>query len=437
MAARQRWYRFLGAGTLAGAVGLGAWSLGVEEPVVRSAPMEEILEEAAGIEGAVASLEWDLTVTRNERVETWIGFLAGRNAERTHLWLERSGRYAPMIRSELRERGMPQDLLYLALIESGFSPRASSRAAAVGIWQFIAETGQRYGLEVSDEVDERRDPIKATHAALSYLEDLYDRFGSWYLAAAAYNTGENRVDRILRERAGGARGSDSLFWKIAPYLPQETRDYVPLMLAAGHIAKSPADFGFDGLEFQEPLAFETVWVPGAVTFEGIARAANTTSETILDLNPHLVKQRTPRGRGWSVRIPTGRAEAFATRFPTIYREERARLANAPAESRRTHKVRRGETLSHIAVRYGVSVSALRAANDQIRPTRLRAGQSVTIPGGGAERARSAPRYHRVSSGENLTLIARRYGVKISDLRRWNGMGRRSLIKVGEQLRIGA
>src|SRR5690606_30020651 len=132
------------------------------------------------------------------------------------------------------------DLLYLALIESGLSPKAYSHAAASGLWQFISETGQRYGLEVSRDVDERRDPIQSTSAALDYLQDLYGRFGSWYLAAAAYNTGENRVERILRERAGGAKGDDALFWTIAPYLPRETRDYVPLMLAAAHIGKEPA-----------------------------------------------------------------------------------------------------------------------------------------------------------------------------------------------------
>src|SRR5690606_12775103 len=133
---------------------------------------------------------------------------------------------------------------------------------AAGLWQFISETGRRYGLEVSPYVDERRDPIAATDAALAYLSDLYERFGSWYLAAAAYNSGENRVERVLRQRAGGQKGDDALFWKIDAYLPRETRDYVPLMLAAGHIGKDPNQYGFFGLEHQAPLAYDEVEVPG-------------------------------------------------------------------------------------------------------------------------------------------------------------------------------
>jgi membrane-bound lytic murein transglycosylase D len=421
---------------------LTAWSIG-HEPIVESAPMTTLLEEAATT-GEVA-VTWDLTVTRNERVEDWIDFLKGRNAERTHLWLERSGRYGPMIQAELRSRGMPQDLLYLALIESGFSPKAHSRAAAVGIWQFIEETGERYGLEVSEYVDERRDPIEATDAALDYLEELYERFGSWYLAAASYNTGENRVDRILKEREGGARGDDSLFWKIAPYLPQETRDYVPLMLAAGHIAKEPDKYGFAGLEYQDELSFESVWVPGASSFALIAQAAGTTVEDISDLNPHLIKDSTPPGRGWSVRIPTEAKARFAATFPELYRAERLALAKAAEEAKRAgtkHRVRAGETLSHLARRYDVSVTAIRSANGNIAPQRVRIGQVLTIPGAvaaaraeEAKEAESEVRYHEVKRGENLTTIARRYDLSVGELQRLNKMGSKSRIIAGQSLRV--
>jgi membrane-bound lytic murein transglycosylase D len=279
--------------------------LAVDRPV---APLSAELVATAAL---AAGVLWDLPVTRNAQVETWIAFLQGRNREKTELWLQRSGRYAPMIRQELRQRGMPEDLVYLAFIESGFSPSAYSRAKAAGIWQFIAETGRRYGLEVSSYVDERRDPLKATVAALEYLKRLHDQFGNWYLAAAAYNSGENRIARILRERREDARGNEELFWRIAPHLPQETRDYVPLMLAAGHIGKEPEKYGFVNLDYHVPLTFETVEVPGGTRLSTVARAIKVDADDVEELNPHLVRKMTPPGRLTAVRIPAGRDKRAA------------------------------------------------------------------------------------------------------------------------------
>jgi membrane-bound lytic murein transglycosylase D len=428
----------LGLG-VAVAASLTAWSAN-SRLSVEPAPMESVLMETESGETNVVT--WDITVTRNERVEDWIDFLTGRNRDRTALWLERSGKYGPMIQAELRERGMPEDLLYLALIESGFSPKAYSSAAASGIWQFIAETGKRYGLEVNGEVDERRDPVKSTHAALDYLGELHDRFGSWYLAAAAYNTGENRVGRIMREMYGTERGTDEHFWKIAHRLPRETRDYVPLMLAAGHIAKEPAKYGFTELAYQQPLAFDVAWVPGAIALADVARSIDIATDSLADLNPHLVDGATPRGRAWPVRLPDGTSKLFAVQFPTIYRE--ARLAMAKREAERatlpTHRVLRGETLSHIAKRYGVSVASLQSANGNISPRRLRVGQVVRVPStGGAARvaSASAESYHSVRNGESLWTIARRYDVSTSELRAWNRLGGRSVIHPGQRLKVAA
>ncbi len=427
-------------GTAMSAALLTAWSIRIEPPV-EPAPMEEVLAEVDAISDDVVT--WDITVTRNDRVDDWIDFLTGRNRDRTKLWLERSGRYGPMIRAELRERGMPEDLLYLALIESGFSPKAYSSAAASGIWQFIAETGERYGLEVNGVVDERRDPIESTSAALDYLQDLYDRFGSWYLAAASYNTGENRVGRIMREMYGTERGTDEHFWKIAPRLPRETRDYVPLMLAAGHIAKQPEKYGFTDLAYQAPLGYDVTWVPGSVSLDAIARAVSVPVDSIADLNTHLVAGITPEGRAWPVRLPSGLAEEFASNFPPIFRELRtaaarreAALASAP-----THRVLRGETFSHIAQRYGVSVSALRDANGGVSPRRLQVGQVLRVPGRSAAVAASssaaATRFHQVRSGESLWTIARRYDVTMGQLRTWNGLSGRAVIHPGQKLRVTA
>ena len=188
--------------------------------------------------------KWDLANLDHRRVDSWIGRFTSDLKRSFSTYLDRMDKYEPMISAKLAQRNMPQDLIYLAMIESGFNPKAQSPAAASGLWQFIGETGRRYGLTVNRRVDERNNPAKATDAALSYLADLHERFGSWYLAAAAYNTGENRVGRIMREVTGSERGTDADYYRIANRLPQETRDYVPKLIAAARIAKDPASYGF-------------------------------------------------------------------------------------------------------------------------------------------------------------------------------------------------
>ena len=202
---------------------------------------------ARDVLGSTPPAGWDLPNIDNPRVDSWVT-LFSTNAKvksRFATWLDRKSTYEPMISAKLEKRDMPQDLIYLAMIESGFNPKAKSPAKAGGLWQFISETGQRYGLTVNKRVDERNVPAKATDAALSYLSDLHDRFGSWYLAAAAYNTGENRVARIMRQVTGSEKGSDADYYKISSLLPKETQDYVPMMIAAARISKDPARYGFD------------------------------------------------------------------------------------------------------------------------------------------------------------------------------------------------
>ena len=432
------------------AVGMGAWATHDGPPVTEPAPVdrltEEVVAEAPEVDPAAPvrfasqplktsapEVEWDLPATMNDRVQYWIDFLKGDNQERTHLWLEREGKYGGYIRSQLRARGMPEDLLYLCMIESGLSPRAYSHAHASGLWQFIAGTGRQYGLEISSFVDERRDPIAATDAALDYLSDLYDRFGSWYLAAAAYNSGENRVERILRQRAGGQRGDDALFWRIDGYLPRETRDYVPLMLAAAYIGKDPNQYGFYGIEHQAPLSFEEVRVPGGISMAAVAEAAGVSLEAVNDLNPHLVRGVTPPGQAWAVRVPVGQGEGLAA--------EIERMAEENALTNLVHRVRRGETLSHIARRYGVEVEMIRAANGWLNPRRLQVGQRLQVPvraGRSGSSAASASVHwttYSVRTGDTLWEIARRHDVTVNELRRWNGIGSR--IYPGQRIRIAA
>jgi membrane-bound lytic murein transglycosylase D len=323
--------------------------------------------------------------------------------------MERSGKYAPMIRAELRRRDMPEDLLYLAFIESGFTPRAYSSAAASGIWQFIAETGRRYGLEVNSEVDERRDPLKSTGAALDYLQELYDEFGSWYLAAAAYNSGENRIARIMRERTGHTRGDDAAFWEIAPYLPKETRNYVPLMLAAGYINKQPEQHGFTQVDYQDPLQFEVAWVPPGTPLTVVAKAAGVTDSAVKDLNPHLMQGRTPFKRGWAVRIPTGTKTSFDQRFSSTIAMYRATAAANAAIKKPAASSRRLATASS---------------------SKSRTSKATSKP-----KARSSV-YHTVARGENLSKIGDRYNISVKRLKSLNGL-RSSTLHPGQKLRVRA
>jgi membrane-bound lytic murein transglycosylase D len=214
-------------------------------------PVEEALARVSATGSASAASNvmqpgWDLANLDHARVDLWIDKFSTNPKLRSNfaVWLDRKSTYEPMISAKLTERAMPQDLIYLAMIESGFNPKAKSPAAAGGLWQFISETGQRYGLTVNKRVDERNQPAKATDAALSYLSDLHNRFGSWYLAAAAYNTGENRVGRLMRQVTGSEKGTDADYYRISNLLPKETREYVPMMIAAARISKDPVKYGF-------------------------------------------------------------------------------------------------------------------------------------------------------------------------------------------------
>ena len=308
--------RAVAAGIAAGSFGALAGATAERTPgtTATGGPAGDDLLSDEVAERLVISQDWDIEVTRNDQVEFFIEFLMGKNHDKTELWLERLGHYGPMIQQKLAERDMPQDLIWLAMIESGLDANAYSSADAAGIWQFIEETGERYGLEVSRYVDERRNPEKATDAALDYLQELHDRFGSWYLAAASYNTGENRVDRILNERAGGQKGVESVFWKISSHLPRETRDYVPVMLAMGHIGKNPEQYGFRNIQQQEPMRYDEVTMPGGTRLEKIAETLGVDPDAIYDLNPDLIQQMTPPDREWSVRIPAGESETFLARW---------------------------------------------------------------------------------------------------------------------------
>ena len=382
---------------LLGAV-LGAAAAGGEgrESAPVSSAASGIVREA---NAALAEATWDIPVVRNAPVERFIGIFTERQQDRMALYLKRSGRYEGMIRGKLRERGMPEDLLYLSMIESGFNPTARSHAQAVGLWQFIEDTGKRYGLRVDAYVDERRHPEKSTDAALSYLQDLHAQFGSWYLAAAAYNTGEGRVARVMRQVTGSEKGQDADFWRIRGRLPSETREYVPLMVAAALIGKEPHKYGLGGVQRWMPLESDEVQVPAGTKLATVAEAVGVGEQELKRLNPHLVKAITPPGqKAYPVRVPRGRTQQFAISFPAAQkraaelaarerREQEARIAARKAEEQRRaaaarrHTVRRGESLWTIARRYDTSVRRIQAANGMGGRSNIRPGQRLVIPRG--------------------------------------------------------
>ncbi|MDZ4082501.1 MAG: transglycosylase SLT domain-containing protein [Bdellovibrionales bacterium] len=255
-----------------------------------------------------AHLIFDFPVTYNARVRKWIRYFQTTGRSSFRRWLERSTRYIPYIHSELKRAGLPTDIAYVAMIESGFSSSAVSHANAMGMWQFIAPTGERYGLNVDWWIDERRDYEKATKAAIGYMSDLFDQFGSWYLVAASYNMGEGGVRRLIK------RHKTNSFWDLADRgaLPEETRNYVPKMLAAMLIAKAPALYGFRDLEFHVPFAFEFYNAPGGTDLINLANHLGVSERSLTELNPELLKGFIPRDiKSHRIRIPKGSRSAVA------------------------------------------------------------------------------------------------------------------------------
>ena len=258
----------------------------------------------------------------NARVEKWMErFQTTRKAEFERMLARRSV-YDGLVRGKLRERGMPEELLYLAMMESGLKSRAVSRASAVGLWQFMSPTALQYGLRVDELVDERRDPVRATDAALDYLKWLHGRFGSWYLAAAAYNAGPGRVERVLRRHAEGRTGEEDLYWEVLDHLPRETRDYVPRLIAATILAEEAQAYGF-AVAFLDPYRFDRVFVPGSTTLAKVAAGLGLDERLLRDLNPHLVRGVTPPGETYGVRVPVGDAPRVVAALNQGLRTRRA------------------------------------------------------------------------------------------------------------------
>lgn len=380
---------------------------------------------------------WALHPVVRDRVLQWIDRYSVRDGHAFPIFLERMSAYAPLVDSALAAEGLPRSLRYVPIIESGYIPSATSPVSAVGLWQFMAPVARSFGMHVSSLVDERRDPLRSTMAAARYLRQLEERFDSWFLALAAYNSGPNRVDRLIREHAPLAPLSDSLYIVIFPHLPGETRDFVPKLLAAATVAERPDAFGLPSARAAEPYTFEEVELPDATSFDVVAEAAGVDEDVIRRLNPHILRGVTPRGRPTVVRLPLGTSDTFAAAYAEIPPDERVTVTE--------HVVASGETLGGIAGQYGVRTADLQAANPGVQPRRMRIGTRLVVPldrrtTSSASRAAASSTMpddeeHVVRSGDSLWVIARRYGLSVSELRRWNGLGERAVLQPGDRIRL--
>ena len=435
-----------------------------------------------------SEVRWDIdvqTYADHPRVQYYLRYFQGPARERMAVFLERGARFEPMIRRRFEAEGLPGDLGYLALIESGYSSEAVSRSYAVGMWQFMRGTGRGYGLRVDTWVDERRDPVKATDAAARHLRDLRERFESLYLAAAAYNAGAGKVSRSLgqlqwepaadtadippvetdtladeaadstEEALADAQAdsvdagdelpgvsSDAAFFRLAEsdLLSAETRDYVPKLIAAALIAKQPERYGFPPVT-GATFGYDSLVVSDATGLDVVARLAGTSLAEVRALNPQYLRLATPPRTRSVIRVPAGTADDVVRGYAATPASQRVHFL--------THVVRKRERLATIAARYRLVSADLRAANPRLEGTRRPAPgtrlviPTVAVPSALAIRAAGwrgghavmASRTHRVRRGETLTGIARKYRVSLTALRRANAIRNQDVLRAGMRLRI--
>lgn len=457
--------QLLGAGHPLRMRRLGAEPVSGAELMPAEGDAGALVPELAGIDLADLKAKYDIPIEINEDVVAYIRFFQGRGRNWYQKWLARAELWVPLMRPILADEGVPLDLVYLAMIESGFSPYAYSWAGASGFWQFMSPTGKRFGLRDDFWVDERRDPLLSTRAAAKYLKTLHREFDDWYLAWASYNAGEGKMRRAIRMY------DTRDFWELTRaghYLRKETKHYVPKLIAAAIIAKHLDRFGFEQPAPVEPFDFDVVELADATDVGVIARAAGVDVKQVQDLNQHLRRWCTPparQGTGYQVRLPKGTREQFLAEY--------AKVAPAERLTYRRYQVKKGDTLGHIAQRYSMPVQAIMNLNGIRNVRHLRIGQDLIIPvstrlasnhpdqpaaskkraarasrqatssrrlAQDVERSVSAPagsRRYVVRKGDTLWSIARKFGVEVQSLKKWNGLGKNGHrgLQVGRTLYI--
>lgn len=383
----------------------------------------------------------DIPLALNSKVEYFLYYFQTSGKQSFSRWLSRSSRYLPMMKEILKREGMPEDLVYVAMIESGFQMHARSWANAVGPWQFVSDTGRRYSLRIDQWVDERKDPVKATTAAALYLKELYGMFnGDWYLAAAGYNAGENKILRAI------SMYNTSDFWEISrgSYLKRETKEYVPKLLAAAIIAKDPARYGFSDIAYLPAIEFETVKIPSRTDLELVAKLSGTTYETIRELNPDLRHWCTPPNYpDYELKLPKGTRQQFELEY-----------AKVPGDKRFTEKVlytnyqaRKKDSLKTVARRFGTSPETLSELNGLSKKSRI-AGRTLVVPvrqtvdfshegraAHAAAKKGSFAKYYTVKKGDTLDALAKRFNVSTRLLSTWNNLKHKVALKPGRRIII--
>ncbi len=373
-----------------------------------------------------------IPLTINKDVQKEIDrFTKGRDREFFRESYRRSGKYRPFIVEKLKAAGLPVELSWLPLIESGYKTRALSTARALGLWQFIPSTGYKFGLERNVYVDERLDPEKSTQAAIKYLTALHQIFGDWSTVLAAYNSGENRVLRTIRTQ--GINYLDD-FWDLYKQLPWETARYVPRFLATLHIVSNAEKYGLTGIKLDPPLAYETVSVSKQAHLRKIAEAIGVDKDTLTELNPELRHQILP-GTPYSLKVPPGKKSMLLAAIDSIP------IASPPGNTFVYHRVRPGESLSTIAQRYHTTVSNIARANNIYRQNFIKAGRLLKIPltrnwATATATATGEKVQHTVKRGESLWIIARRYGTTVNHIQSLNNLSSTTL-SVGQVLDIPA
>lgn len=381
------------------------------------------------VKGEEKPITYNVPIVFNDKVKKSIIYFQTVAREAFEKYLERSGRYIPLMLEILEQYDVPSDIVYLPIIESGFNCKAYSWARASGPWQFIASTGKMYGLNRNWWYDERRDFVKSTHSAARFLKHLYEKFDSWELALAAYNGGPGRVSRTIK------RQKTRNFWDLD--LRKQTEDYVPFYMAATIIAKNPELYGFH-IDYDDPIKFDVVTINKCLDLKEVAKATGVSLDYIKNLNPELLRNYTPPGnKNYKLRIPSKKSTEFLAALPNM---------KSPKETSWVkHKIRRGETVSTIASRYGVSQYAIFEANNLNRRSRIFAGKTIIVPvpldGSGSpskkqkNRAVSGENTYIVQKGDNLWDISRSFSTSPNALRRLNYLGNSSRIYVGQVLKL--